>query len=376
MWIKNGQVLNDSFSFEFSDIKIENDTIAEIAITNESADIDATDCYVVPGFIDSHMHAAYGKMFLDFEDDSADVICEFEAKNGTTTLVPALSAAPTEKMVKAIRHLNQAIENPKSGKTAIRGIHLEGPFFAEKFKGAHLPENIRYPSVEEYNTLKEACGNNFKIITMAPELPGADDVISLAVADGVCVSAGHTDATAEQMKHAFSLGVSQGTHTFNAMRGINHREPGTAGALLTDENAVCELICDFVHINPDIIKMVYRLKGKDKINLITDSEVGAGLPDGAYEVNGRTLTVKDGVTRTEDGTIAGGSSCLIDCVRNVVSLGIPLQEACQMATKNPALATGLYEVCGSITVGKSADILVLDKELNLKHVILRGELLF
>ena len=376
MWIKNGQVLNDSFVFEQSDIEVQNELIAQIGKTSSEADIDATECYVIPGFVDTHMHAANGKMFLDFEDDSADIICEFEAGKGTTTLVPALSAAPTEKMVKAIHHLNKVIENPKDGKAAIRGIHLEGPFFAEKFKGAHLPENIRYPSVEEYKILKEACGENFKILTMAPELPGAEDVIPLAVADGVCVSAGHTDATGQQMKHAFSLGVSQGTHTFNAMRGINHRDPGAAGALLTDENIVCELICDFVHISPDIIKLVYKLKGKDKINLITDSEVGAGMPDGSYEVNGRTLTVKDSVTRTEDGTIAGGSSCLIDCVKNIVSLGVPLQEACQMATKNPAKAAGIYDVCGSITVGKQADILVLDKELNIKHIVLRGQKLF
>lgn len=376
MWIKNGQVLNDSFVFEQSDIEVQNELIAQIGKTSSEADIDATECYVIPGFVDTHMHAANGKMFLDFEDDSADIICEFEAGKGTTTLVPALSAAPTEKMVKAIHHLNKVIENPKDGKAAIRGIHLEGPFFAEKFKGAHLPENIRYPSVEEYKILKEACGENFKILTMAPELPGAEDVIPLAVADGVCVSAGHTDATGQQMKHAFSLGVSQGTHTFNAMRGINHRDPGAAGALLTDENIVCELICDFVHISPDIIKMVYKLKGKDKINLITDSEVGAGMPDGSYEVNGRTLTVKDSVTRTEDGTIAGGSSCLIDCVKNIVSLGVPLQEACQMATKNPAKAAGIYDVCGSITAGKQADILVLDKDLNIKHIVLRGQILF
>ncbi len=376
MWIKNGLLLNDSFSFEYADIKLEGSNIAKIGKWAEEEFIDATGCYVVPGFVDTHMHAAMGKLFIDYEEDTADVICEFEAKNGTTSLIPAISAAPTEKMVGCISYLRRFTNKGYPGRAMIRGIHLEGPFFAEKYKGAHLPKNIRYPSVDEYKELHQAAGEDFKIITMAPELPGADDVIPLAVADGVCVSAGHTDATAEQMKHAFSLGVSQGTHTFNAMRGIGHREPGTAGALLVEENAVCELISDFVHVCPDIIKMVYRLKGRDKISLITDSEVGTGLPDGVYEVNGRTLTVKEGVTRTEDGTIAGGSTCLITCVRNMVSLGVPLEEACQMATKNPATAAGIYDMCGSLTVGKHADILVLDKELNLKHVILRGELLY
>ncbi len=377
MYIKNGTVLTDAFVFEKADVCTEGECISQIgSVQTSEQGIDATDCYVVPGFVDTHMHAAYGKLFIDYEEDTASVISAFEAKNGTTTLIPAISAAPTAKMLGCIAYLRKFTNRAIPECAMIRGIHLEGPFFSEKYKGAHLPENIRYPSVEEYRILKDASGDDLKILTMAPELPGAEKVIPLAVSEGVCISAGHTDATAEEMKKGFAWGVYQGTHTFNAMRGINHREPGSAGALLMEENATCELICDFVHVNPEIIRMVYKLKGKDKISLITDSEVGAGMADGQYKVNGRILTVKDRVTRTEDGAIAGGSSCLIECVRNVVSLGIPLHEACQMATKNPAVAAGVYDMCGSLTVGKHADILVLDKELSLKHVILRGELLF
>ena len=192
---------------------------------------------------------------------------------------------------------------------------------------------------------------------------------------GVCVSAGHTNSTNEQMKHGFEIGVTQGTHLYNAMSPMNHREPGTVGALLCNSDVKCELICDFVHVHPDVVKLAYGIKGKKKINMITDSEVGAGMPDGEYAVNGRILTVKERKTFTEDGTIAGGSSCLIDCVRNLVSIGIPLEEACMMASKNPAETVGIYNKKGSLSVGKTADIVILNKDLTIKNVILRGKLL-
>ncbi len=158
------------------------------------------------------------------------------------------------------------------------------------------------------------------------------------------------------------------------MSPLHHREPGTVGALL-ESDARCELICDFFHVNPGAIKIVYKIKGADKINMITDDEMSTGLPDGKYLVNGRYLTVEDGKTYTEDGTIAGGTSCMLDGVKNLVSIGIPLEDALKMATKNPAETVGIYDRTGSITVGKTADMLILDDELNLKQVILRGKLL-
>lgn len=374
MLIHGGNILNDEFVFEKNNIKIAGDVIE--CIGNECTDditIDATDCYVVPGFIDTHMHGALGKTFIDFDEDTYKIIGEFEAKNGTTSLTPALSAAREEKLSSCVKHLRKCAENPLDNCSEIMGIHLEGPFFAEKYKGAHLPENIRNPKVEEFNRYVEDADGWLKIITMAPELEGADEVIKRAVEAGVCVSAGHTNATNEQMKHGFEIGVTQGTHLYNAMSPMNHREPGAVGALLCNSDVKCELICDFVHVNPDVVKLTYGIKGNKKINMITDSEVGAGMPDGEYEVNGRILTVKERKTFTEDGTIAGGSSCLIDCVRNLVSIGIPLEEACMMASKNPAETVGIYNKKGSLSVGKIADIVILNKDLTIKNVILRGK---
>ena len=162
---------------------------------------------------------------------------------------------------------------------------------------------------------------------------------------------------------------------FNAMSPLKHREPGAVGGILY-EDIKCELICDFYHVRPEAISLVYRLKGREKINMITDSILAAGLPDGDYIEHNQSIHVVNGQSRLDDGTINGGTSCLVDGVRNLVSIGIPLEDACMMASKNPAQTVGIYDKTGSITEGKLADIVVLDKELNLKHVILRGKKLF
>lgn len=376
MWIRGGKLLNDEFRFVKSDIKICGDKIEAIGKCYEDAQIDASGCYVVPGLVDTHMHGAQGKTFIDFDEDTYAAIASFEARNGTTSLVPTLSAAKEEKLLSSVCFLRNCAENTVDDCAAVRGIHLEGPYFSLKYKGAHLTENIRTPDVDEFDRLLDAAGKYLKLITMAPELPNSDEIIKRACAAGVCVSAGHTDATYEQMCHAFSVGVKQGTHLFNAMRPLSHREPGTVGALLFDKSIKCELICDFVHIHPAVVKLVYQIKGREMINLITDSEIAAGTSDGDYEVNGRVLTVANQKIFTEDGSLAGGYSCLINCVRNLVSVGIPLEDACMMATKNPAETVGLFREIGSLTPGKLADVLILNKELVPEHVILRGKLLF
>ena len=369
MKITNGIVLNSDFNWENKDVFTDGTIISHIS--NDDFEIDAKDCYVVPGFIDTHMHAAMGKSFIDYDENTYTKITEFEAKNGTTSLVPALSAAPKEKLLRCINYLKECVNRTDYYSSKIYGIHLEGPFFSERFKGAHLPENIRHTDVSEFIEYLNCSGETLKIITLAPELPNADCVIKKAVESKVVVSVGHTDASYEKIIWAEQLGASQATHLFNAMSPLNHRKPGTVGAILIS-NIKPELICDFFHVHKDVVRFVYDVKGADNINMITDSELGTGLPDGEFDVNGRKIYVKDRKTYTEDGTIAGGTSCLIDGVRNLVSIGIPLSDACKMASKNPAQSVGIYNKVGSIDVGKIADIIVLDKDLNIKNVILRG----
>lgn len=371
MIIKNGMVLDENFSFSKNDISFGKTITAMAPELSGDAIYDATDCYVIPGLVETHMHGAMGETFLDFKPETAEVICRFEAKNGTTTLVPALSAATQEKMLAAVKNLAMAVAEEPTG-AKLLGIHLEGPFFSLKYKGAHLPQNIRTPDPAEFDRLAEAGQGLVKIITMAPETENGLETVRHIAEKGVTVSVGHSDATYTEALAAFDAGATQTTHTFNAMSPLNHRNPGVVGAGMLRPEITCELICDFFHVHPDVVRLLISIKGTDHVTMITDSEVGTGLPDGKYTVNGRVLTVRDQKTYTEDGTIAGGTSVLLDGVKNLVSIGIPLNEAVKMAAKNGAVAAGIYDRVGSLAVGKDADILVLDRALNLKAVFVNG----
>ena len=228
MILKNGTVLNDSFHFEKTNLEICGTKIGAIALDlNGAQALDVADCYVIPGLIDTHMHGAVNRTFYDPVPDTTESIASFEAKNGTTTLVPAISAAPEEHLTHCIRYLVDAAKKPLPGCAEIAGIHLEGPYFSEKYNGAHLPENIRYPNLAEFERLYEAAEGKLKILTLAPELPGAEEVVRFADSHGVRVSAGHTNATAAEIDRSAAWGVRQGTHLYNAMRPLHHREPGT-----------------------------------------------------------------------------------------------------------------------------------------------------
>lgn len=373
MIIKNGEILSENFKFIKCDVELTNDRITRLG-NFDKGDVDATDCYVVPGFIDTHMHGGVGEHFNNCKNDTYEKVARYKAQIGTTTIVPTVSAAPTEKILEALNYLKKFYQKDISDCAMMEGIHLEGPFFSELYKGAHAVENIRLPDLEELRKINNASDKTLKILTMAPELENSESVIRYAVDNNIVVSIGHTNAAFEEVEKAVNMGATQGTHLYNAMKPLNHREPGTVGGLLYTDTK-CELICDFIHVNPTVISLTYKIKGKDKINLITDTTMGAGYPDGEYILSGRKTIVKDKKAFLEDGTIDGGTSSLLDCVKNLVSIGIPLEEACMMASKNPAETLGIYKEKGSLTIGKIADILILDRKLNLKYIILRGKVL-
>ena len=375
MVIKNGLVLDKDFEFVKTDISFDS-KITEIASSDTGDFFDAEGCYVIPGFVDTHMHAAMGENFLDFKEDTAKIVCTFEASNGTTTLVPAISAAPEEKMTAAIKYIVEKSKKQSDNEAKLLGIHLEGPYFALEYKGAHHPRNIRTPDIAEFDRLNEAGEGVVKIITMAPELENGYEAIAHIVNKGVAVSVGHSNATCEEAKKAFALGASRTTHTFNAMTGLNHRKPGVVGAAMTSPEVCCELICDFFHVDSTVVGLLYSIKGCEKITMITDSELGTGMADGEYAVNGQKIIVKDRKTYLGDGiTIAGGSSVMLDGVKNLVSIGIPLENAVKCATINGAKATKIDNRVGSLDIGKDADIVVLDKELNIKQVFVNGKMI-
>lgn len=376
MLIKGGKILDENFKFIDGEILVKENKIKKIGKDlGDDIVIDAEGGYVVPGFIDTHMHAAVGTSYLEYEEDTVEKIGIYEASVGTTTLLPTISATLAERLTDVINHLKKYYKKEIDNCAAFEGIHLEGPFFSEIFKGAHQSHNIRKPELSEMESLIKEGEGMVKIMTIAPELPGAEEVIKYGVKNGVVMSCGHTNATFKEAQRGIEWGVSQCTHMYNAMRPLKHREPGTVGAFLYNNDVKSELICDFFHIDPAVIKITYNVKGRDKINMITDSGVGTGYPDGEYFYHGKKIIKKNGGQYLEDGTIASGTSCLLDGVKNCVSLGIPLEAACQMASKNPAETVGIYDRKGSISEGKIADLLILDKELNLKQVILRGKLL-
>lgn len=371
MILANGYVVCDDFKLRKTDIKIENGKIAEIG-ENLSGDekTDYTGKYILPGFIDTHIHSICG---IDLKDPESDLgkITEFEATQGVTSMVVATSCEPVETLVKEIKLIKEKRKNIKG--TKIAGIHMEGPFLNVKCKGGMIGENIIPPDIRAFDKFLDAGGDLIKIMTIAPENENAKELIEYAVKKGVVISIGHTYATLQETQNAIEWGASQATHTFNAMRPYNHREPGVLGAVLLDDGIKCEMICDHVHLHPATLQMIYKLKGSDKINIISDSVYATGLDLKEYVQDGVKNYVVDGVIRLEDGTISGSVRTMADGVKNLILSGIPIEEVAKMASKNPAETLSLYNETGSIAVGKYADMAVLDKDYNIVTAFVNGK---
>jgi len=237
-------------------------------------------------------------------------------------------------------------------------------------------KNLISPSKEQLDGLIDAGKGLLKIMTVAPEVEGCIDFIKYAVSRGVKISMGHTDATYDEARMAIDAGATRLTHTFNAMRPINHREPGILVAALTDKSIMCEVICDYIHLHPATVRMIYELKGADGICMISDSGHAAGLDISEFEVEGIKRYVKDGVVRLENGTIAGSARTLADGVRNLIKDGIPIEDVSKMASLNPAKAIGLEDKIGSLKVGKIADIAVMDEDYKVIATYIDGECVF
>jgi N-acetylglucosamine-6-phosphate deacetylase len=256
-------------------------------------------------------------------------------------------------------------------------LHLEGPFLNKQRKGAFNPNWLRMPSLNEAEAFVKAGKGWIRQMTLAPELPGALEIAAYFRAAGILVSLGHTDTDYETASAALKGNFTHVTHTFNAQSGFHHRKPGVFGAILTSNEITAELIADTVHAHPGAMKILVRCLGTDRIVLITDAMPGAGLPDGVYNLVGLEVTVKDGHANLADGTIAGSTVLLNQCVRNVNQLvGVPFHEAVKMASLNPARAMGLSNRLGSIAVGKEANLVVLDRDANVNMTMVKGHIVY
>ena len=370
--IKNGKViLPDCSGFIDTDVLIEDKKIVAFGndLTAENT-LNADGKYLLPGLIDIHCHGALGTLF-GYEEDNNKML-RFFAEKGITTVLPTLSTQTIDVLVERITRV-LGYKNQRDDVANIGGIHLEGPFISTEKKGAMA---IQSPDcdVESFNRLISAGKGDIKIMTIAPERENALDVIREGVKKGVKMSIGHTMATYEQSMTAIKAGVTHATHTFNAMRSYNHREPGVLGAVLTEPSVDCEAICDFVHLAPATIKLIRLAKGVEKMILISDAVGITGMPNGEYVFDGQTRVVKDGVARTLDGTIAGSCFTMADGAKNLIKLGFTLCDVARVGALNPAKAAGIDSEVGTLEVGKRADILVCDKDANIECVMLGGKL--
>ncbi|MEV0215353.1 N-acetylglucosamine-6-phosphate deacetylase [Micromonospora sp. NPDC050695] len=324
--------------------------------------------WILPGFVDMHTHGGGGHTFTTGDAAEARAAADFHLAHGTTTLLASLVSAPFPLMRTATEAFAPLVEEG-----VLAGVHFEGPYLSAARCGAQNPEYLRDPSTEELTELIELGRGAVRMVTLAPERDGALEAIKLLTAQRVVAAVGHTDATYEQTRAAVAAGASVGTHLFNGMRPLHHREPGPVVALLDAPTVICELVADGVHLHDGMLTFVTATAGPDRAALITDAMAAAGMPDGEYELGGQAVTVTDGVARlARDGAIAGSTLTMDAALRHAVSSGIPIADAARMVATTPARAIGLGDRVGALQVGLRADLVVLDDDLNVVRVLRNG----
>jgi len=383
--ILNGTVFTPFQSFE-GHIMIEKGKIISVTpIKDSSKDssafgqaeiIEARNKYIVPGFIDLHVHGGGGADVMDGEYEAIKKIAANHCRYGTTAFLPTTLTMSKDDIIKSLQSIREA-RLKGTGTAEILGVHLEGPYINPEKKRAQNKKDIIQLSKKEFLAFNQASGNLIRLVTLAPEMPGALDFIPWLCEQGIITSAGHTNATYEEMQDALQSGLNHVTHLFNAMRGLHHREPGIVGAALSDSRITAEVIADGIHIHPVILKIIHQMKGSNKIVLITDAMRASGLPEGTYDLGGQEVIVAKEQARLQDGTLAGSVLTMNKAVQNIVAkAGIPLGEAVQMASYNPAKCLGINNKKGSLETGKDADIVMLNKNFEVDLTMVSGKVIF
>jgi len=350
-----------------------------VSLPKGAKEYDARAHTVVPGFVDVHIHGAGSRDVMEASPEALSTVAQTVARHGTTTLVATTVTAPTNEICKSLEGIARYIQSPanqsaSAGKNAaqIIGIHLEGPFINPARRGVHPQESIALPSLAGLKKFIEAAGGCARMLTIAPELAGAPGVIAAAAAAGLVVGMGHTDATYEQATAGIKAGARHAVHVFNAMRPLSHRETGVLGAVLTDPQITPEVIADGVHVDGPAIRLLVEAKGTEKIVLVSDGTAAIGMPDGVYRLGPFEFTVSGGVCRNAEGRLAGSTLTLDRAVRQMTTLGVPLRQAVQMATLNPARRLGIADKKGVLAPGADADLVLLNSKLEVAGVMTRG----
>ena len=327
--------------------------------------------YLLPGLVEAHSHGNSGADFSDGDYEGLKKMGRFYAANGVTSFAPTSMTLPYEVLAAAFSTAKEYRQEAVAGGAYLAGIHMEGPFFSEKKKGAQNGAYLRLPDFDAFEKLQKDCGGLVRIVDVAPELDGAAAFTEKA--KKLCrVSVAHTDANYEQAKAVFEAGASHLTHLFNAMPGIHHRNPGVIGAASENKHIRAELICDGLHVHESAVRMAFKLF-PGRICLISDSLRCAGMPEGEYELGGQAIYLKNRSARLADGTLAGSVITLLDGLKNAVRFGIDREEAILSSTLRPAEELNIADKAGSLAPGKRADMFLCDDAFTLREVFLAGD---
>jgi N-acetylglucosamine-6-phosphate deacetylase len=351
-----------------------------VTAANGEQSIDAQGGFVVPGFVDVHVHGAAGYDTMDASAEALAGMAAFFAQHGVTSFLATTITAPRAATLAAIRAVASYRESSHSGARLI-GLHLEGPYHNRAAKGAQPEQFCRAPDVAELDEFVAA--GPVRLISLAPELPGAEACVRAAVSRGIHVAVGHTQATYEQVEEAAAWGVDHAAHTFNAMTGLHHRQPGAVGAILTDDRLVAEIIADGIHLHPAVIALAVRAKTPARVALITDAIRATGLPEGIYDLGGQDVIVRNGSCWLIDAlggasrTLAGSTLTLEAGLRNaMLATGLSLAKALPMATTTPAASIGMADQIGTLAPGYLADIALLDQAGRVQLTVVGGRVVY
>ncbi|MGA2217749.1 MAG: N-acetylglucosamine-6-phosphate deacetylase [Terracidiphilus sp.] len=332
---------------------------------------------LAPAFLDVHIHGAAGHDVMSATPEALQSIGRFLASRGTGSFLATTVTAPLDTTLRALSGLAKLVQKQHGGSAGIAqpiGIHLEGPFLSHEKRGAQPAEHLLAPDIGIFDRFFEAAEGHMRLVTLAPELPGAVELVAHATARGARVSLGHSNATAAETRAAIAAGAVSATHTFNAMRPLDHREPGILGTVLATDSLYAELICDGIHTAPEIVKLWWKAKGPERGILITDAMSAAGMPDGEYQLGGFAVQVENGKAMAR-GVLAGSVLTLDRALANFLAFtGAPLEQALPLLTANPAAMTRFEDLAGSIAIGQRANLVAVDAEGKLVASIIHGQL--
>ena len=361
-------------------VTVEDGVITRIASRAEAEvpfghHVDFDGCTLAPAFFDVHIHGSAGHDVMEATPAAFTAIGHFLGRRGVGAYLPTTVTAPLDATLRSLAGMAKFMGSVKYGARPL-GIHIEGPFLSPHKKGAHPANLLLTPSVELFDRMWQAAEGKIRLMTIAPELPGAEEVIAHATSLGVRVSMGHSDADSDAAKRGVEAGAVSATHTYNAMRSFDHRNPGLLGEVLANDHLFAELICDGLHVAPNAVRIYWKAKGAERAILITDAMAAAGMPDGNYKLGELDVRVKNGVCIIGENTLAGSTLTLDRAVKNFAAFtGAAIGDVSRLASQNPARMTGFASEVGSLAVGRAADITVLSSENEVVDTILRGEML-